>query len=382
MMPPQQRAGFPQQPGSALIEQLTRPPSAIATPFNNSPGMPPGGGMTPQQQQVQQQQQVPQQQVQQQQQQQQVQQQQQQQVQQQQAVQQQQQQMRILAAGRGDVGQPQQQQPPQIMQQQQQGNPFGLIFFFHSICKTYRQQNILAQNPQLAQQAVMQQQPNQVMAPNPQMQPQQVFCIGVSRERHTIWKGILEWVEKPKNPNDPQKLTRHVPCSVSTLSKDGEPELKADSWPPKLIMQLMPKQLIVTVGGTYLKNSKSVLFHPTVCESLDALTKIMSTGYAGCVHFNSTPSSCDIKILILLYTSEKRTYLGFIPNDQGAFVDRLRKIIQQQKTTGQTRQAQGFNNQMVEAARQENLVKIQKLRQTLEAAQQQDLQYRNQLEVR
>jgi len=56
---------------------------------------------------------------------------------------------------------------------------------------------------------------------------------------------------------------------------------------------------------------------------------------AGCVHFTSVPSpqTCDIKVLILLYTSEKRAYLGFIPNDQAAFVDRLRKVIQHQKTT-------------------------------------------------
>jgi hypothetical protein len=46
-------------------------------------------------------------------------------------------------------------------------------------------------------------------------------------------------------------------------------------------------------------------------------------------------------VLILLYTAEKRAYLGFIPNDQAAFVDRLRKVIQQQKTTSAlTRQAQ------------------------------------------
>lgn len=66
---------------------------------------------------------------------------------------------------------------------------------------------------------------------------------------------------------------------------------------------------------------------------------------AGCVHFTSvpSPSACDIKVLILLYTSEKRAYLGFIPNDQAAFVDRLRKVIQQQKSNQQlVRQGQVF----------------------------------------
>lgn len=41
-----------------------------------------------------------------------------------------------------------------------------------------------------------------------------------------IWHGLLEWMEKPKNPNDPQKITKQVPCHVSTNpSKDGELEL-------------------------------------------------------------------------------------------------------------------------------------------------------------
>lgn len=55
---------------------------------------------------------------------------------------------------------------------------------------------------------------------------------------------------------------------------------------------------------------------------------------AGCVHFTSAGTTCDIKVLLLFYTmNEKRAYLGFIPNDQAAFVDRLRKVIQQQKNT-------------------------------------------------
>ncbi|CAG9766643.1 unnamed protein product [Ceutorhynchus assimilis] len=164
------------------------------------------------------------------------------------------------------------------------------------------------------------------------------------RERHTIWHGVLEWIEKPKNPTDQQKVTKQVPCQVSSNSKDGEPEMKADGWPQKLIMQLMPKQLIGNIGGSYLKNSKSVLFHPTQCEALDSLTRVMNSGFAGCVHFtsNPNPAACDIKVLILLYTADKKAYLGFIPNDQAAFVDRLRKVIQQQKST---QMRQGGNGQ-------------------------------------
>lgn len=60
------------------------------------------------------------------------------------------------------------------------------------------------------------------------------------------------------------------------------------------------------------------------------------------MHFTSVPlaNACDIKVLILLYTIEKRAYLGFIPNDQTAFVDRLRKVIQEQKSTQMLKQGQ------------------------------------------
>lgn len=36
-------------------------------------------------------------------------------------------------------------------------------------------------------------------------------------------------------------------------------------------------------------------------------------------------------MLILLYTHDRKAFIGFIPNDQAAFVDRLRKLIQHQK---------------------------------------------------
>lgn len=47
----------------------------------------------------------------------------------------------------------------------------------------------------------------------------------VQRERQTIWSGVLEWIEKAKNPADTQKQTRHVPCHVSANFKNGEAEL-------------------------------------------------------------------------------------------------------------------------------------------------------------
>ena len=44
-------------------------------------------------------------------------------------------------------------------------------------------------------------------------------------------------------------------------------------------MQLIPKTLIKNFGGAHFKNARSVMFHPQDCEALDALAKVMSTGY-------------------------------------------------------------------------------------------------------
>merc|ERR1719458_2351449 len=151
---------------------------------------------------------------------------------------------------------------------------------------------------------------------------------GGQREREVIWKGELEWQEKVKDGPGDQKISHSVACSVSTSKENGVPEVKPDNWPPKLIMQLIPKTLVQTIGGEYFRNSKSVLFHPSDCDSLEALTKVMGTGFAGCVHFTG---HCNIKVLILLYSNDKKAYLGFIPNDQTSFVERIRTVIQRQK---------------------------------------------------
>merc|ERR1719462_805687 len=160
---------------------------------------------------------------------------------------------------------------------------------------------------------------------------------GGQREREVIWKGELEWQEKVKDGPGDQKISHSVACSVSTSKENGVPEVKPDNWPPKLIMQLIPKTLVQTIGGEYFRNSKSVLFHPSDCDSLEALTKVMGTGFAGCVHFTG---HCDIKVLILLYSNDKKAYLGFIPNDQTSFVERIRTVIQRQKMGQQQQQPQ------------------------------------------
>jgi len=133
-----------------------------------------------------------------------------------------------------------------------------------------------------------------------------------------IWSGELEWQKKVKDGANEQKLSHSVTCSVSsTMQENGQPEVRSDNWPNKLIMQLIPKSVIHTIGNQYFKDAKSVFFHPQESDSLEALTKEMSAGFAGCVHFQG--NTCDIRVLILLYGSEKKSYLGFIPHDQASF---------------------------------------------------------------
>lgn len=152
------------------------------------------------------------------------------------------------------------------------------------------------------------------------------------RPREVIWTGDLEWIEKEKA--DQPNSIRQIPCNISANLENGEAEMRANNWPTRLTMQLMPKSLANNIGAKYFKDSKTVYLNLTPCEALDDLSEVMGSGYFGCVHFTLAPPppntvTCNIKIMLLLYTPEKQAFLGFIPNNQLDFVDHLRAIILQ-----------------------------------------------------
>ncbi len=104
----------------------------------------------------------------------------------------------------------------------------------------------------------------------------------------TIWEGELQWRENVKTgPATGEKPTHTVRCHVTSNrdANSGSTEVKSDSWPKRLILQLIPKNLAQSIDIQFYRNSKSVLFYPEPSESLDALTRVLSSGYAGCVHF-------------------------------------------------------------------------------------------------
>ncbi|XP_022595249.1 mediator of RNA polymerase II transcription subunit 25 isoform X1 [Seriola dumerili] len=151
------------------------------------------------------------------------------------------------------------------------------------------------------------------------------------------WTGVLEWQEKPKasSMDSTTKLTRSLPCQVHV--NQGE-NLNTDQWPQKLIMQLIPQQLLTTLGHLF-RNSRMVqfLFTDKDVESLKGLYRIMANGFAGCVHFPHTTSPCEVRVLMLLYSSKKRIFMGLIPNDQSGFVNGIRQVITNHKQVQQHR---------------------------------------------
>ncbi|XP_030591521.1 mediator of RNA polymerase II transcription subunit 25 isoform X1 [Archocentrus centrarchus] len=151
------------------------------------------------------------------------------------------------------------------------------------------------------------------------------------------WTGVLEWQEKPKasSMDSATKLTRSLPCQVHV--NQGE-NLNTDQWPQKLIMQLIPQQLLTTLGHLF-RNSRMVqfLFTNKDVESLKGLYRIMANGFAGCVHFPHTTSPCEVRVLMLLYSSKKRIFMGLIPNDQSGFVNGIRQVITSHKQVQQHR---------------------------------------------
>uniref|UniRef100_A0A3B3CFX5 Mediator of RNA polymerase II transcription subunit 25 n=1 Tax=Oryzias melastigma TaxID=30732 RepID=A0A3B3CFX5_ORYME len=193
----------------------------------------------------------------------------------------------------------------------------------------------LSQQPQ----AQLQQQPsaNQPTAPSgqPNMVKEKCRLIGRSKP-------------KASSMDSATKLTRSLPCQVHV--NQGE-NLNTEQWPQKLIMQLIPQQLLTTLGHLF-RNSRMVqfLFTNKDLDSLRGLYRIMANGFAGCVHFPHTTSPCEVRVLMLLYSSKKKIFMGLIPNDQSGFVNGIRQVItnhkqvQQHRAPGQVPPNQNFLN--------------------------------------
>lgn len=154
--------------------------------------------------------------------------------------------------------------------------------------------------------------------------------------RTVVWRGQLEWQDK-KSMGPMQgassKITRNLLCMVSIGQSD--PEIQTSNWPSTLIMQLMPQTLLNSNQlHPLFRNSRQVAFHfhnnQQSMDHLRNLYKVMGNGFAGCVHFTSTPP-CDIRVLLLLFSNKRKQFVGLIPNDQSGVVNGIRQVITQHK---------------------------------------------------
>ncbi|XP_032181157.1 prostate tumor-overexpressed gene 1 protein isoform X2 [Mustela erminea] len=149
--------------------------------------------------------------------------------------------------------------------------------------------------------------------------------VQIVNNKFLAWSGVMEWQEPRPEPNSRSK--RWLPSHVYV--NQGE-ILRTEQWPRKLYMQLIPQQLLTTLVPLF-RNSRLVQFHFTKdLETLKSLCRIMDNGFAGCVHF-SYKASCEVRVLMLLYSSEKKIFIGLIPHDQSNFVNGIRRVIANQQ---------------------------------------------------
>lgn len=107
--------------------------------------------------------------------------------------------------------------------------------------------------------------------------------------------------------------------------------LETNQWRLKLIMQLIPQQLMATLRPLF-RNSQLAQFHFSNrdCGLLNRLCRIMSNGFAGCMQFPHI-SPCKMCVLMFLYSSRTKIFMGFIPYDQSGFVSAIRQVITTRK---------------------------------------------------
>lgn len=133
------------------------------------------------------------------------------------------------------------------------------------------------------------------------------------RPRETIWTGDIEWIEKEKH--DQPNVIRQIPCNIASNLENSEPEMyvfffrtrhmqehvcntftltsnrRANNWPTRLSLQLLPKPVAQNIHSHYFKDSKSVYVNFSPCEALDNLAEVIASAYVS-VSQLSRPASC------------------------------------------------------------------------------------------
>ena len=159
---------------------------------------------------------------------------------------------------------------------------------------------------------------------------------GSAQEFEAFWWGKVEWEEEIKDQDVTYLLTHSLNFSATTVpNREGDSRQEAvDNWPAMLSLQFLHKSLVEALGGEFFQLCWRVLLQPSESDTgallPDQMMEMMrGIQHAGLVYF---PPDCLSKIMIILYSNEYKAFLGYIPNDQVGFLERLLVVIQQQET--------------------------------------------------
>ena len=97
---------------------------------------------------------------------------------------------------------------------------------------------------------------------NPGQSQQQPITKFRGDHTRKIWQGELSW-KSPHYDSYQKEVVHSVVCTVSTqiMESSQEPTVCSDSWPKKLVVQIIPKGVVQQIEGSkYLRNAQSVLF--------------------------------------------------------------------------------------------------------------------------
>ena len=151
-------------------------------------------------------------------------------------------------------------------------------------------------------------------------------------QQKVVWRGVLEWVETSKPPAGPGMVIKTTKQLTATFSvAPGEPDLNTSRWPQRLVMQMLPNSMLQSVSELF-RNSRTVaiVFDNHDAETVQHLYRLLTSGNATCINIPPAAQS-DIRVLMVLYSSRRRSFVGLIPTDQTQFINAIRTLIQNQR---------------------------------------------------
>lgn len=113
----------------------------------------------------------------------------------------------------------------------------------------------------------------------------------MNNQRTRIWAGLIEYHDKTPPINSQSKYL--LECQMTYQPNNNEPDLTADHWPDKLMINTVPKGLVTRLSPIFRTNSYQVNFHfQNESPGLQKLLKAMNSN-----------SVCLVALLFMLIIS-------------------------------------------------------------------------------